>query len=319
MNSNLADKESIQQAASQPQPKSWRGFTLIELLVVIAIIAILAALLLPALNAAKAKSWRVSCASNEKQIGSATLVYAGDNDDYLPLTSWKDCPPSTGNPWQTAEACRMQAAGSHVVVEGPYGLGLLWFSNDIQDPQVLYCPAVLSGNYCYSTYAEPGWPWPSIPSDYTGANAYVRCGYNFYPQSRTTQNVSSSYGTGNQILPTLTAKSIVLTGPYPGDPAQSSKNYPVAFKTTDMNQSKAMACDALTTFQGIPHQANGVPAGDNVLFGDGHVKFVTVNGNNGINTLSPYDPALWDPIDVNGAGPCNDPVGFRIIFNAFLP
>ena len=59
-------------------------FATFHLLHRIQIIAILAGMLLPALNAARAKAYGINCVSNLKQIGQAMLAYTMDNKDWFP-------------------------------------------------------------------------------------------------------------------------------------------------------------------------------------------------------------------------------------------
>lgn len=73
-------------SASDSCPSRRAGFTLIELLVVIAIIAILAAILFPVFARAREKARQTMCAQNMRQITTAFILYADDNNGRLPGT-----------------------------------------------------------------------------------------------------------------------------------------------------------------------------------------------------------------------------------------
>jgi prepilin-type N-terminal cleavage/methylation domain-containing protein/prepilin-type processing-associated H-X9-DG protein len=75
-----------------------KGFTLVELLVVIGIIALLIAMLMPALQRARAQAARVQCMSNLRQFGLGMRLYAYDNDGIVPGRNIPNSPPISA-PW----------------------------------------------------------------------------------------------------------------------------------------------------------------------------------------------------------------------------
>jgi prepilin-type N-terminal cleavage/methylation domain-containing protein len=163
------------------------GFTLIELLVVIAIIAILAALLLPALANAKERAKRTQCISQLKQLAQASIMYAGDNSDKLPIWGGPPDPKHHENVieylWETryiysgpSNIKVPQDLAQGMALGGQYqNLGYLYTSRFVGDGRILFCPSFVQESplsaFNYST--------PSFLSTDAGGDA--RSSYMFNP------------------------------------------------------------------------------------------------------------------------------------------
>jgi prepilin-type N-terminal cleavage/methylation domain-containing protein/prepilin-type processing-associated H-X9-DG protein len=127
--------------------KMRRGFTLTELLVVIAVIGMLVALLMPAIQAARARARQTQCTNHQKELGNAMLQYTTAKQRYPGFAN------TSGESWVVAllphlghETAwkRFRSAEADVRFEAAPTLDQLVCPSDLdKDPDDLADPSVL--------------------------------------------------------------------------------------------------------------------------------------------------------------------------------
>ena len=112
-------------------------FTLIELLVVVAIIGILASLLMPSLQSARGKAKTAVCLSQQRQMGTAYIMYVDDNEDVLI---------------------------PRIFAKGQFWYGLLYDYHN--DPKAIHCTTVQHPD-------RSGWYWGSKNTPWGGDTSWM--------------------------------------------------------------------------------------------------------------------------------------------------
>lgn len=239
-----------------------QAFTLTDLLVLIMVLGILAAIVIPALASAQYKGGRLECANNLRQIGMESMVYASENNGWLPIVTL-----GSANGIGTR---RNFLGGEHYTTyvylglpstpvttneppnpgNGYQNLGYLYASGQAGNGNIFYCPSEWnSDGLSANNYS------PLLTADNNGV---VRSSYFYNPRitsaTPSSANVLRRYQTVSQMEPHRLFSMDNMSDP--------SGSEPPGLPPTQMQHAR--------------------DHGWNVLFTDGSVQFSRLTQNNNI-------------------------------------
>jgi len=267
--------------------RSARGLTLIEVLVALVVIAVLVAILLPAMDRARATGRTAVCMSNLRQTGVALDAYLRSHNGYIPGPNTSGYEPTVQGPTRPI----MKGDWMSPLFGDALGLPddrnqrmLALFNHDFRCPENSFTyDGMYIGGFEQSVYAAyPGWPKPQS----TFVNSYASpLGFHLYDS----EEVAQYYGVTGRVWATHPEDLAVETRA-----AQyrfrADQVGPPAEKVFAMDGSRYVMADGRLTF----NVYNGNQRG-----GDNWINRSPVLNANDLHNGNPYKLASDDPADLH--------------------
>ena len=246
------------------------AFTLIELLVVIAKIAILAAILFPVFAQAREKARQAACLSNEKQIGTAMMMYTQDYDETL---------PNRVNNAGKGLCSDPSLLGAEAGTTSPYCTSYAWqwqINSYLKNNGVYVCPSNTGRSYQKTVGANTDSLTVPIPMSY-GINIQL---YQYSANDQPFSGEDGPIGLAQMTAPASTyfiADAVVVgfSGVWMDRLRYANIN------SVGLTEIRNLALDANNPYQSAtlakyPNISDGAKrhqGGENIIFADGHAQF----------------------------------------------
>jgi prepilin-type processing-associated H-X9-DG protein len=287
-----------------------RAFTLVELLVIISILGFVVSMILPAVVSARAAARNISCSSNLRQIGVGLQNFESSNGR-LPGVFWGGLQSTTeakATLWSFSPSSSIasfidsDALGNRVPMQMTEGnTDPTWMSSGLSAPEILHCPAdaFASGMTSSYRYCRGNIPlWPADPggsfvkpkgirlaqiTDGLSNTAFASERLVSVPQTgnpnRDRDLITANPSASNDIAPACISANMARSQDWSLQAAGVSwlsgrwldASYYHLFPP---NSSWVDCVEYDSAFMSLTSARSYHPGGVNVLFGDGHVKFV---------------------------------------------